>query len=427
MAINLQSVSRNTTLQPPRIMIYSVHGIGKTTFAAGSPAPIFILTEDGLGKLEVDHFPLATKLSDVHDALAALKGEHDFQTVVIDSLDWLDNLIWQDINAKYDEKALGFGKGAVIAADYWRKILDGINDLRARGMASILLAHSEIKRFDSPEVDPFERYQPKLQGRSSALLQEFCDVVGFANYKTTVKTAEEDYQAQLGRVKTLDAELNDYKVWANGNGTLRDGRKIDKGALAAYQELQEQHRLAVEKLSKIEQTGLPPEFDTSKFVTREDIQKQLGDRDARYAGVIKQMGRLASKHAVDFKEALDVDALEKLAIETNLPLDVAYERMIGPRMEEARKTAAEAEMDKARQEYKAAQEAFDTDAIIAAQEKLFEAKIKLQNAQNFRPPALQEEKFDVQPRLTDDFFSANRGIIGLLFRMKWLSTDSIWF
>ena len=199
MAINLQSVSRNTTLQPPRIMIYSVHGIGKTTFAAGSPAPIFILTEDGLGKLEVDHFPLATKLSDVHDALAALKGEHDFQTVVIDSLDWLDNLIWQDINAKFDEKALGFGKGAVIAADYWRKILDGINDLRARGMASILLAHSEIKRFDSPEVDPFERYQPKLQGRSSALLQEFCDVVGFANYKTNVKTADVGFNNKVTR------------------------------------------------------------------------------------------------------------------------------------------------------------------------------------------------------------------------------------
>jgi len=62
------------------------------------------------------------------------------------------------------------------------------------------------------------------------------------------------------------------------------------------------------------------------------------------------------------------------------------------------KTAAEAELDNARREYKAAQEAFDTDAIIAAQEKLFEAKIKLQQAQNFRPPALQTKEIDVQPR-----------------------------
>jgi len=62
------------------------------------------------------------------------------------------------------------------------------------------------------------------------------------------------------------------------------------------------------------------------------------------------------------------------------------------------KNAAEAELDKARREYKAAQEAFDTDAILAAQESLFEAKLKLQNAQNFRPPALQNENYEVQPR-----------------------------
>ena len=62
------------------------------------------------------------------------------------------------------------------------------------------------------------------------------------------------------------------------------------------------------------------------------------------------------------------------------------------------KTAAEAEMEKARREYKAAQESFDTDAILAAQEALFEAKSKLQQAQNFRPPPLQVEEYDVQPQ-----------------------------
>ena len=62
------------------------------------------------------------------------------------------------------------------------------------------------------------------------------------------------------------------------------------------------------------------------------------------------------------------------------------------------KTAAEAEMEKARRDYKAAQESFDTDAILAAQEALFDAKTKLQQAQNFRPPPLQVEETEVQPR-----------------------------
>ena len=61
-------------------------------------------------------------------------------------------------------------------------------------------------------------------------------------------------------------------------------------------------------------------------------------------------------------------------------------------------TAAGAELDKARREYKAAQESFDTEAILAAQEALFEAKTKLQQAQNFRPPPLQVEESAVQPR-----------------------------
>ena len=60
------------------------------------------------------------------------------------------------------------------------------------------------------------------------------------------------------------------------------------------------------------------------------------------------------------------------------------------------KTAAEAELDKARREYKAAQEAFDSDAILAAQEALLDAKMKLESAKNFRQTPLQDENFEVQ-------------------------------
>jgi hypothetical protein len=60
------------------------------------------------------------------------------------------------------------------------------------------------------------------------------------------------------------------------------------------------------------------------------------------------------------------------------------------------KTLAETELEKARREYKAAQESFDADAILAAQEALLEAKIKMRDAEKFKPTPLQEDDFDVQ-------------------------------
>lgn len=201
MAFNLQSVRRNEALTAPRVLIYGVEGIGKSTFAAGAPSPIFIQTEDGLGSLAVDHFPLATKTVDVFDAIGALYGEdHTFRTVVVDSVDWLETLIWRDVEAKYDAKDLAFGKGAMIAADRWREVLEGLNALRTqRGMAVILIAHTEIRRFDSPETEPYDRYQPKLQARTSALVREWCDAVLFANYRTIVKKDEVGFNKTVAR------------------------------------------------------------------------------------------------------------------------------------------------------------------------------------------------------------------------------------
>lgn len=201
MAFNLSSIRRNTALAAPRVLVYGVEGLGKSTFAAGAPSPVFIQTEDGLGALQVDHFPIATRVSDVLDAIGSLfSDDHEFKTVVIDSLDWLETLIWRDIEAKYDAKDLAFGKGAMIAAGKWREILDGLTALRnERGMAVVLIAHTEIKRFDSPETEPYDRYQPKLQARSSALVREWCDAVLFANYKTIVKKDDVGFNKTVAR------------------------------------------------------------------------------------------------------------------------------------------------------------------------------------------------------------------------------------
>jgi hypothetical protein len=64
------------------------------------------------------------------------------------------------------------------------------------------------------------------------------------------------------------------------------------------------------------------------------------------------------------------------------------------------KSAAESQMEMARRNYKAAQEAFDTDAIIAAQEAMTEAKMRLESAKNFRPSTLQITENPVQTQQT---------------------------
>ena len=74
---------------PPRICLYGGHGIGKSTLASQFPAPIFISTEDGIDSLDVTSFPKAQKLTDVVESIKTLlKEEHDFRTVVVDSVDW---------------------------------------------------------------------------------------------------------------------------------------------------------------------------------------------------------------------------------------------------------------------------------------------------------------------------------------------------
>jgi len=57
MAISLASLRTTSVLTPPRILIHGVAGVGKSTFAADADRPVFIMTEDGLGKLQVPHFP----------------------------------------------------------------------------------------------------------------------------------------------------------------------------------------------------------------------------------------------------------------------------------------------------------------------------------------------------------------------------------
>jgi hypothetical protein len=196
--MDLQQIQRGKVNLPRRTLLYGTAGIGKSSFAAMAERPIFIATEDGLGDIVCDRFPLATKYSDAIAALGALYTEpHEYRTVVIDSLDWLERLIWakvcQDRNVESIED-VPFAKGYVFALTQWREVLAGLDALRSeRGMAVILIAHSHIEKFADPQCDTFDRYVPRLQKHAAALVQQWCDEVLFATYRVHTKTSDEGF------------------------------------------------------------------------------------------------------------------------------------------------------------------------------------------------------------------------------------------
>lgn len=202
----------NAEWKGQKIIVYGVQGIGKNTFAATFERPILIRTEDGAGNFDVPTFP---KLVETFDEMimafqALYDQEHNYKTIIMDTLDWLEPIInaHQIAQRPFTEKNVevrhiedyGFGKGYNMAADWHRFIIGWLDSFRVnKGMDVILLSHAEIKRHDPPDSDPYDRYQIKLHKTAASIWQEWADMVLFCNYKTHTKTADVGFNKEVTR------------------------------------------------------------------------------------------------------------------------------------------------------------------------------------------------------------------------------------
>lgn len=197
MNAQLAKVTRGKLAKPVRVLLYGVEGVGKSTFAACAPDPIFLGTESGTSELDVARFPEPARWDDALGAVAELTNDpHEYKTLVVDTLDWLEPLCWEKVCQRPDDRGktresiedFGYGKGYTAALDEWRMLLARLEMLRTkRGMHVVLLAHSWIKPFKNPEGDDFDRYELKLHAKAGGLLKEWCDAVLFARYETLVE------------------------------------------------------------------------------------------------------------------------------------------------------------------------------------------------------------------------------------------------
>lgn len=186
---------------PLALLINGQPGVGKTSFVSSPPNSIGILTERGLGDIEVDHFPICKTLDHVHECITRLcNNDHQYKSVFLDSLDWTQELIFDAVCKKHNVESIedangGYGKGYVEALREWRKLLDLFDRLRfEKGMNVLFTAHTEVRKVQDPRLPTYDSYAIKLNKRASAIVEEYCDIIIFATWDVTVREVKEGGQ-----------------------------------------------------------------------------------------------------------------------------------------------------------------------------------------------------------------------------------------
>lgn len=208
MAISLATLKKSSSL-PPRDLIYGTQGIGKSTLGSLLPSPVFLATEDGLSGLPgLDHWEIKS-YQDLIDAITVLHEEHDFQSVVLDTVTAFEPILhrkllelWHtDSIDKVGTNGGGYYKWRQEALPLWQEILDGLDSLRiTRGLRITLIGHSIDKEIKPPEADPYRKYTiDLLNNKAAAMLYRWADVVGFCNYRISVTGATKDKRGQITR------------------------------------------------------------------------------------------------------------------------------------------------------------------------------------------------------------------------------------
>lgn len=193
------NITRGTKNRPQKICIYAPEGIGKSTLASQLPRPLFLDFEQGSHHLNVDRVEPGTFTETLSILSELAKNSQGYQTLVLDTIDWCEEAAVRDLCLKHKKTGIedfGYGKGYAFLAEEMLILLSRL-DAVSRHMNVVLLAHSEVKRVELPDLPAFDRYQLRLSKTVMPLVKEWADGLLFGNYKLLVR------EPDGGRVKGM--------------------------------------------------------------------------------------------------------------------------------------------------------------------------------------------------------------------------------
>lgn len=221
--------------RPGFYSLLSDSGMGKTTLAATFPKPIFMRAEDGMQSIPYnqrpDAMPVIKKESDVWDQFTALlKEDHDYKTLVIDSVTALERLFIQHVidsdpkQPRSINQALGgYGAGLSAVAALHQRVRKAAGLINERkNMHVVFLAHADTETIELPDQDPYTRYSLRLGKKSVAPYVDDVDLVGFLKLETFTTGEGERKKAISDGTRVLVTYATAANVSKNRYGIEQD-------------------------------------------------------------------------------------------------------------------------------------------------------------------------------------------------------------
>lgn len=203
-------ITRGKIASAQKVVVYGPEGIGKSTFASLFPEPLFIDTEGSTKNMDVARMDKPTSWTMLKNQIAYVKANPSIcKTLVIDTIDWAEQLCLNDICAAYGKKGIedfGYGNGYVYEKEEFGRFLNSLEELIDRGVNVVLTAHAQLRKFSQPdEFGEYDRWELKLGKKTgsqiSPLVKEWADLLLFANYRTVAVQADDKgkkFKAQGG-------------------------------------------------------------------------------------------------------------------------------------------------------------------------------------------------------------------------------------
>lgn len=174
-----------------KIVVYGPEGIGKSTFAAQFPDPVFIDTEGSTKDMDVARFPEPSSWTMILEQVSEVIRKPDTcRTLIVDTADWAEMLCITHVcttNHKSSIEEFGYGKGYTYVQEEFGKLLNLLTDVIKVGINVVLTAHAKMRKFEQPdEMGAYDRWEMKLSKGVAPMVKEWGDMVLFCNYKTMV-------------------------------------------------------------------------------------------------------------------------------------------------------------------------------------------------------------------------------------------------